>query len=538
MTPLDWGIVFGYLAGMVALSAWLARGQRSARDYYLAGNRIGPLPVALSVLATQSSTNSLLGIPALVAFTAGAGFHFMQWEIALPLAAIVLMAWFYPTFRQLRLISLYEYVERRFGLATRTVLSLTFQLLRAFGTGVTVYGFGLVISLVLGVNFGAAVAVVMGVTILYDVLGGMRGVIWSDVIQLVLIVAAVLGAIAVAISLVGGVGSVFSLVPAARFEGVHWGGHGLGDGATFGFLPVLIGGFFLYVSYYGCDQTQAQRLLSTRSPEEAERAIYFSGLLRFPLGMLYGVLGLCLAAYAAAHPEFLDELKTGSPDGAPQYNLAVPVFVLKHFPPGAVGLVIVGMFAAAMSSLDSTLNSLSALTMRDVLDRLLGWKLSPRGELWASKSVTAFWGILCLIFSFFVGGISDTVVESVNKVTSLLAGPMLAVFTLGLFVRRANEKGALVGLLTGGATNAALWIFAPSVSWLWWNVAGWLAGMVTGLITSLLTRAPDPSKLDGTLAGWTVGGNRHRVLVLAALAGGLLVFLSLTGWLAGLMGAG
>jgi hypothetical protein len=146
----------------------------------------------------------------------------------------------------------------------------------------------------------------------------------------------------------------------ARIRAVDFASHGLGDGHTFAFWPMLIGGLFLYLSYYGCDQTQAQRELSTRSVDDTNRALFLDGMLRFPLVLSYCFLGLCLSAYALMHPEFVSGLPV-TEIGEPNYNLAVPVFVLKHFPHGLIGLVMVGLFAAAMSSLDSTLNALSAL---------------------------------------------------------------------------------------------------------------------------------------------------------------------------------
>ncbi|HSG88633.1 MAG TPA: hypothetical protein VLA56_05435, partial [Pseudomonadales bacterium] len=138
MTFLDWCVVGVYLVAMIGLSLVIARGQRDRRDYYLGGNRSGPLSIALSTMATQCSTNSILGAPAFVAFSVGGGLLWLQYELAVPLAMIVIMVLLLPTFRTLALVSVYEYLEHRFGLATRLVLSLLFQFIRAFATGVTV----------------------------------------------------------------------------------------------------------------------------------------------------------------------------------------------------------------------------------------------------------------------------------------------------------------------------------------------------------------------------------------------------------------
>ena len=360
----------------------------------------------------------------------------------------------------------------------------------------TVYGISLVLMICLNIPFWAAVMMLGGVTILYDVLGGMKAVIWSDVIQIVVLFGAILAAIFVAVHLAGGLSTVFD--QPARLRAVNFSGHGLGDGQTFAFWPMLIGGLFLYLSYYGCDQTQAQRELSTRSVGDTNRALFLDGMLRFPLVLSYCFLGLCLSAYAIMHPDFVSGLPV-TETGEPNFNLAVPVFVMKHFPHGLIGLVMVGLFAAAMSSLDSTLNALSALSMQDIVKRYVKSELPGRMELILSKLLTVFWGSVCLFFAFFVGNIADTIIESINKIGSLINGPLLAVFLMGMLTRRVNGPGATSGLIIGFAMNLFLWKYAPKLSWLWWNVIGFFVAYGTGYLLSLAFPKPNPAKLEGTL---------------------------------------
>jgi SSS family solute:Na+ symporter len=495
---LDWFIIIIYLAAMVGLSFFLARGQRTARDYYLGGNKTAPLPIALSTMATQCSTNSLLGAPAFVAFAAGGGILWLQYELAVPFAMIILMAVIFPVFRRLNLISLYAYLERRFDRKTRMAISILFQFLRAFSTGVTVYGISLVLMVCLDLPFWAAVLLLGGITVLYDVLGGMRAVIWSDVIQVVVLFGAILAAVAVAVHLVGGIDEVFARFDSRRLQAVDFGHHGLGDGKTFAFWPMLLGGFFLYLSYYGCDQTQAQRELSTRSVDDTRQALFLDGMLRFPLVASYCFLGACLGAYAMVHPEFVSGLPPNE-TGTANYNLAVPIFVLKHFPHGLIGLVMVGLVAAAMSSLDSTLNALSALSMQDLVGGFVKRKFSHRTEMMLSKMLTVFWGVVCLTFSFFVGNVSQTIIESVNKIGSLINGPLLAVFLMGMLSRRVNGQGALCGLIVGFSGNLWLWRYAPNISWLWWNAIGFFVAYAAGYVISLIFPAPQAAKLSCTL---------------------------------------
>ncbi len=491
---LDWIIIITYLIGMVGLSFFLGRGQENARDYYLGGNQTGPLPIALSTMATQCSTNSLLGAPAFVAFAAGGGILWLQYELAVPFAMIFLMVVIFPIFRRLNLISLYAYLEKRFDRSTRTAISILFQLLRAFSTGVTVYGISLVLMVCLDIPFWAAVLLLGGITVVYDVLGGMRAVIWSDVIQIVVLFGAILASVAAAIHLVGGLEDVFNHIDPQRLQAVDFVHHGLGDGHTFAFWPMLLGGWFLYLSYYGCDQTQAQRELSTRNVDDTRRALFLDGMLRFPLVLSYCFLGVCLGAYAAVHPGFIAQLPL-TENGNINYNLAVPIFVLNHFPHGLIGLVMVGLVAAAMSSLDSTLNALSALNMQDLVKGFARRDFSPRTEMLLSKLLTVFWGVVCLAFSFYVGEVSQTVIESVNKIGSLINGPLLAVFLMGMLSRRVNGQGAMSGLIAGCAGNLWLWKSAPAISWLWWNVIGFFVAYGTGWVVSTGFAPPASEKL-------------------------------------------
>jgi SSS family solute:Na+ symporter len=496
LDAFDWTIIIVYLIGMIGLSFYLARGQKTGRDYYLGDNETAPLPIALSTMATQCSTNSLLGAPAFVAFAAGGGMIWLQYELAVPFAMIILMALIFPVLRSLKLISLYAYLEKRFNATTRTTISILFQFVRAFGTGVTVYGISLVLMICLNIPFWAAVLMLGGVTIVYDVLGGMKAVIWSDVIQIMVLFGAILAAIVMAVYLTGGLSVVFD--EEARLRAVNFASHGLGDGETFGFWPMLIGGLFLYLAYYGCDQTQAQRELSTRSVDDTNRALFLDGMMRFPVVLSYCFLGLCLGAYAMTHPDFVAGLPVNEIN-EPNYNLAVPVFVLTNFPHGLIGLVMVGLFAAAMSSLDSTLNALSALGMQDIVKRYLKKEMSDRMELVISKLLTVFWGVVCVFFAFFVSGISDTIIESINKIGSLVNGPLLAVFLMGMLTRRVNGQGATGGLIMGFVLNLLLWKYAPKISWLWWNVIGFFVAFGAGYLISLLFPKPGPAKFEGTL---------------------------------------
>lgn len=490
----DWFIIIAYLIGMIALSIYLSRGQKNKDDYYLGGNDTGAWPIAISTMATQCSTNSILGAPAFVAFSVGGGLVWLQYELAVPFAMIFLMIFLLPLYRRLGIISVYAYLERRFDKKTRLTLSLLFQFIRAFATGVTVYGISIVISYCTGISFTMAVVLLGIITIIYDSIGGMKAVIYSDVIQMVVLYAAIFMTIIIAISICGGFSETIAAFDSTRFKAFNIKSHGF-DSNPFAFLPMFIGGFFLYISYYGCDQSQVQRELSTKSVDDTNFALFLNGILRFPLVITYCFLGVCIGAYVTKHPEFINLLPLEN--GKPNFNLSVPIFVIKYFPIGAVGLVMVGLFSAAMSSLDSTINSLSATTMQDVFKSFMGKEFSEKQELYMSKALTVFWGTVCTIFAFYVGNISDSIIESMNKIGSLANGPILGVFLLGILTKKATGPGAITGLVLGFITNTIFWIYVPSVSWPWWNMIGCVICFAFGYLISMSAKI-DEEKLQYT----------------------------------------
>ena len=489
ITATDWAIIGVYLAGLITLSAWLSRSQHSRGDYYVAGRQTGPWPIAISVMATQCSTNSILGAPAFVAFAAGGGMIWLQYELAVPIAMVVIMVFLLPLFRSLSLISVYDYLERRFDLSTRLWLSGLFQLLRAFATAVTVYSISLVIELISGLSFFWSVILLGVMTVIYDVLGGIRAVIYSDVIQMIILVAVLLLLFGLLLHSIGGFEQLMAGLPEERRTAVDFAHHGLGDGKDFAFWPMLFGGIFLYVSYYGCDQSQVQRELCARSVDDGNRALFINGLLRFPLVLLYCLIGAGLAVYAAAEPAFIDGLPRNG--DAPNYNLAVPLYMIQQLPTGVVGIALVALFAAAMSSLDSVINSLSATTMEDFVRRLhTGDAWSDSRELLYSRLLTVAWGAVTLSMAFYVGDIADTVLVTINKIGSLINGPVLGVFALGILTLRCNGLGAKAGLAAGFGLNLLCWQFAPQLSWLWWNVFGFAATVAVGYGVSLAGALP------------------------------------------------
>lgn len=513
MTSLDWIVICAYLAAMVLLSAWLARGQCSAVDYYVGGRTLPWWALSLSTLATQSSANSFLGIPAFVALAPGGGLTWLQYELALPFAMILVLVVLVPIFRGMHLISVYEYLERRFDRPTRLLLSGVFLLSRGLATGVAVYAAALIVQVCTHLPLGWSIVLMGGITVLYDTLGGMKAVVWSDVVQMAVLFAGIFVCGAMAWGLVGGWEAALATHEPARLVGLEL-GHGVGDGARAPFWGFLLGGVVLYASYYGVDQSQVQRQLAAPSVRDAQRTLVFNGLARFPLTLLYCGLGLLVGAVYHRSPE----LRAAVP--LDRLDALVPRFVELFLPSGLRGLLVAAVLAAAMSSIDSALNSLSAATLRD----FVGARSQERHGLWVGRAVTFGWGAAISGFAFVVGDISSTVVEGINRLGAFFYGPLLAAFACGILDHRARGPGVIAGVLAGVATNVLLLVeWGPELFWMWWNLTGLGVGVGVTWGVSRLLAAPSAGQLDGTVL--------TRALLLASLRanGGIFAGLALYG---------
>ena len=254
---------------------------------------------------------------------------------------------------------------------------------RGLATGVGVYASGIVLSVCLGIPLWATILIIGVVTIIYDTIGGMSAVIYSDVIQMFVLVGGIIACIVYAAISVGGFENIFAALPDSRAQAFEF-SSGLGDGGNVPFWAFLFGGFFLYSSYYGTDQSQVQRGLSAGSVDESKWALILNGLARFPLTLLYILMGVAVYAVYQNSPELAAAIPAERPD------YLIPQYILLYLPSGLRALLFAALLAAAMSSLDSALNSLSASTMRDFLENRLE---GTSNFLFASKLSTVIWGI-------------------------------------------------------------------------------------------------------------------------------------------------
>lgn len=490
MTSLDWAVIGVYLFGLVAFAAVQARRQRSLWDYYLAGRRVPWWQSGMSTMATQLGAISFVSAPAFVALKADGGLKWLCYEFGVPLGILLVIIWIIPWLHRGNHISIYEYLEQRFDTGTRSLVSLLFQLGRGLATAVSVLAGGLILSTALPLSTTSAILLIGSVTILYDAIGGMRVVLVSDVLQMGIILLGIGVCGATALKLVGWAAAVDALGP-ERWRVLDFGRWGLTGGGEYGFWPMTIGGIFLYASYYGCDQSQVQRELSVAKLPDVRRSLLLNAYGRFPVVLFYCVMGVLVGAVFTV-PEHTAELATRL--GVDTDTLSrilrndpdrmVPMFILAFLPAGVVGLAFVAIMSALMSSLDSAINSLSAVTMQDFYRRFARPNAGERHYMIVSKLLTAFWGGFCilaaLVFANSAEATRQTTIVLINAVGSLLYGPILAAFTVGIATRFVSGVEMKVGVVLGIAVNVFLWQ-VTEVSWLWWNFVGFTVAAVSAI---------------------------------------------------------
>jgi Na+/proline symporter len=549
MRPLDWVVLAATLMTIVGYGLYRSRGSNTVDRYLLAGKTMPWYAMALSIMATQASAITFLS-------TTGQsyvdGMRFVQFYFGLPIAMVIICATVVPVFHRAKVYTAYEYLEQRFDSKTRALASFIFLMQRGLSAGLTIYAPAIVLSVILNVPERFTTTLMGAVVCTYTVLGGIKAVTWSDVQQMIIIfLGLVLALITVfvllpqsvsvgdAVYLAGAAGRLNAVT--TRFDWADrfniWGG--------------LLGGTFLFLSYFGCDQSQVQRYLTGKSIAQSRLSLIFNAVAKIPMQFFILFIGAmvfvfylfvqapvlfrpnemarissepafgtiereynaaferrkqaaqaaasarrtsdpaaedrAIAAFRAAQKEVdasrgaafaLAESVSGT-KGFNDTNYIFLSFVTKYLPVGIVGLVIAVIMAATMSASSGEINSLATVTVIDVYKRYMKPGASDRHYLWASRFATLFWGVYCVTFANFAGGMGS-LIEAVNQVGSLFYGTLLGCFVLALGFRRVGGTAAFVGMVTGEAAILATWWFT-SVAWLWFNVIGAVVVVATAL---------------------------------------------------------
>lgn len=462
-TALDAAVVGVYLLAVTAWGAWMGRGQRGARDYFLGGRDLPWGVVLLSVVATETSTLTFLSIPGL-AYATDLGF--LQLTLGYLVGRVVVALVLLPAYVGGRLETAYALLGARFGEGARRVASALFMGTRALADGVRLFATAIPVALLTGWGYGAAILALGALTLAYTLYGGLRAVVWVDAVQLAVYVGGALAALAVlAGGLPGGLAGVFAAAgEAGKLAVVR-----LTADPTepYTLWAGLLGGAFLSMASHGADQLIVQRLLACRDLRRAQAALVGSGVVAMAQFGLFLVIGLALWAHYGGRPfARTDEV--------------FATFVIEGLPPGLTGLVVAAVLAAAMSSLSSSLNALASASTYDVWARLRPGA-DEAALLRAGRAFTLAWGAVLVGGALLVGGRDTPVVELGLAIASFTYGGLLGAFALALLVPRADGRDAVAAMLTGIAAMAAV-VLGTALAWPWHVVLGTTVTLATGAV--------------------------------------------------------
>lgn len=552
MRSLDWAIVGVYLAYVIWDGIRMTKHTGTKEGYFLANRGLPWWAVGLSVMATQLSAITLVG-------TTGQaysdGMRFIQFYYGLPLAMVILCVTVVPFFHKANVFTAYEYLEKRFDVKVRTLTSFFFLISRGLGVGTIISAPSIVLSIVFGWNLTATIFAIGLSTTIYTVFGGVQAVTWTDVKQMVVIFF--------------GLGVCFIVILWSFPAGVSL-GDGLHLAGSLGKLEMvdttfdlkekytiwsgLIGGLFLMLGYFGCDQSQVQRFLTAKSVAEGRTSLLMSAFLKIPMQFGILLIGIMVfvfyqfsappivfnraevakaeqtqqfrdiqTKYDAAHAtrrEAAINFNTGDDTTRQAYidadkqfnesrkeavtfvrqtsnptfndvNYVFPTFVLENMPIGVIGLLIAAIFAAAMSSISAELNSLATATTIDFYRRLYKPEATDKHYVMVGRLTTFIWGLFACVVALFATNLGS-LIEVVNKFGSFFYGSLLGVFVLAFLVKRARARGAFFGLLFGIASVWTASLFTD-IEFLWFNVIGCLVTVFAGYLISLTVR---PNKLE------------------------------------------
>lgn len=464
--------------------------QKTTQEFLLAGQNMSVFPVALSLMASGKSAITYLGVPADMYVY---GTHFAFVNIGTAVGALVAGYLFVPVFFSTKSSTTYEYLEKRFGRTLRRICSIAFSLQVILYTAVCLYAPALALSAVTSLSLWTSIITVSVVCTFYCALGGMKAVLWTDVLQALLMYVGLVAMLVKGSMDVGGVQNVWSRAKEGGRLVVP--GFEMDFTSRYTFLNIFMYGFVTSLSAYGVGQMQVQRMLTVSSVKKARFALFSS----IPVISLFHVVNVFVGLVVYANFFDCDPLTSGE-NVITKPDQLLPYFSLTSLRnlPGMPGLCICGILSAALSTLSSLMNSLTTVTVEDFMRPIM--KMSDRKNAFAAKFITLFYGVLSLFLTYIVSSFGN-VLQASTIVYGLVAGPTLGVFLLGVLTARTNEKGAIIGLIISLILTA--WISFGSASTniahsrLPVSVAGCSSNNITvSSTTSPLTTTLDPQMGD------------------------------------------
>jgi solute:Na+ symporter, SSS family len=482
LNRIDLLIIAVYLVGITLFGLRFRKRQRTMRDYFLADRDIPWWAIALSIVAAETSTLTIISIPGLAY---DSNLTFLQLVIGYVIGSVVISFVLLPQYFRGELYTAYQLIERRFGSELRTVTAGLFLLTRAAAEGVRVYAVSIVVSIALGTGEVASIAIITLLTLIYTFEGGLAAVIWTDVVQTFIYVGG---------TLVGLV-TILHLIPGG-WAAAHETASGLHKFEMFDLSTLIsrpytlwagiIGGAFLRTASHGTDQLIVQRLLAAKNQRQSVLALLSSAVAVFFQFALFLFVGVMLFAYYHVPSSTFGRA-----------DRIYPTFIVGRMPHGIAGLLIAAILAAAMSNLSAALNSLSSSSIMDLYVRFRP-AISDGSRLRLARLATLVWALVLFALALLALHRVGRVVEVGLQIASVAYGALLGVFLLGVLTKRANQPGAMIGMSFGFATELYLWQWS-SVAFTWWVAIGTCVTFAVGYAASLMWK--DPSRaVPGTIA--------------------------------------
>jgi len=473
ISTIDLAIILLYLAGITFFGIYLRRGQQTLRDYFLGGRSAPWWAIACSIVATETSTLTIIGTPA-IAYDGNLGF--LQLVLGYLVARVILCVVLVPQYFQGEFYTAYQLLEKRFGTRLKRAAAVVFMATRLLAEGVRIAAIGKVVSVALGTGDRWSIAIVAALTLIYTFEGGMKAVIWTDVVQLALYLTGAIVAFFLLLHRIPGGWHAVSQIAAANGEKLRVFDFAFSLTRRYTFWAGVIGGTFLTMASHGTDQTMVQRLLAARSEHDSKRALLASGAIIFVQFALFLVIGVMLFAYARHAP---------LPVPGGDTDRIFPEFIVRQMPIGLCGLVLASIFAVAMSNASGSLNSLASSSMIDL--GAARTSRSPQEQLRVSRSITLIWGIALAALGLAPW---SHVLEAGLTIASITYGGLLGVFLLGTWNCRSNETGAIVGLVAGIVTMISVRFCTP-LAFTWYVLAGTIVTFAVGSTASFLSGGPE-----------------------------------------------
>ena len=461
----DFAVLAIYIVAVTAWGAWLGRGNRGGSDYFLGSRNLPWWAVMLSVVATETSTLTFLSIPG-VAYLGTLAF--LQLALGYLAGRIVVARVLLPAYYKGELSTAYALLETRFGTAARRYASGVFMITRLLADSVRLFATAIPLALITGWSYPMSILVIGAATLVYTYYGGIKAVVWVDALQMVLYVGGGLIALLLLQGAVeGGWGAILDQASSAgKLATLDL---SASPAVAYTFWAGLVGGGFLSMASHGVDQLIVQRLLTCRDVRHSQRALIGSGIVVIAQFALFLFVGLGLWVFFEGRAfDSSDEIFAR--------------FIIDEMPTGLRGLLIAGVFAAAMSSLSSSINSLASASAYDFWGPLTG-RQDDRSVMIAGKVFTLVWAALLIVGAIVFIPLSrgTAAVEVALAAASMAYGGLLGAFALGVLTKRVSQAGALVGMTAGVGTVVAIWATArDAVAWPWFVFIGLVVTVAVG----------------------------------------------------------